>query len=548
LFDEFLKRKDRHMGFKLLSPWAQLRVWWFGLSYRVKRWSAVPIIAGLLVFGGLQWMNYRSAEDRTRHFLEGRKFCVLVPLDGSRQEYLAFVAGQDYEKASISKKVSQDIVRSIEASTKEWFRTYRTTLDPSFVPEKVKFFYYPEGFDDNSYASAFKEAKRRALQEGFEIAGVIGHVTSTSTDNCGKLYADERLPMILPLATASSLTYNLKVMNVPAVLRLPPANDKQSKVVSDFLLQQGALRVTIVKDLTNQTYGEDLIDSFRDDFVRDPFKKLMDPNSVPGPVNAGMILAVVPAGGKSGEPFLHTSISNLKGDALVLFAMTEGTLETLAQARASGFSAKYTILTDGAVDEYLLPRINLITSDQKLAQLSQSRARQTRPLAPSGKVQPVDSTISSSQFTVPYQGELFMTFPLKQPMPDELTGLFRTISEPKNLEMTHAQYVVDAVQIMLTVLHEKVFKPRINRPAKELIAEVFNKWQKDGQINEVSFTYDKQRVYDLDPFGSSTNMEFHLFHAKLLPVEGDKSTAQVKSVQWEHDKDRCPVEHKFASP
>jgi hypothetical protein len=501
----------------------------------IKRFKWLALISLLLALSGFGFNIYRLNKESKLEAQEikqaQRKFRILVPLFASNQEYLNYMkleSGKKYQAESFSRKVSSDTVKAVEASMSAWLKSPLVTVTGArFREDKIDFYFYPEGSDNDSYKRAFYKAMKEAEIQGYEVVGIIGHVTSTVTQACGEIYKEYAkenkttpVPMILPLATATSLTYALSLNDGPAVLRLPPANDKQAELISHFLLNKGATRVTIIRDLSNTVYSNDLIGSFHTHFVDQPFrnKSLLEQLES----KHGQILAIVPVGGESGEPFLHTSVSNLKGDALLLFAMTEASLETIAQARAAGITASYTILTDGAIDEHLIPRANAL----------------------------VYSQASSRVGIIPASNMLYLTFPLETPLPEKLKEVLSEVPErfsnlnsvdpddPKNLSMTHAQYVVDAVQIALTIIFRDIIQAKNSQDGKDVLSNTIKSWQDKRKVEGIPFSYDKTRIYEIDAFGNSTNMRYHLFRAKL-PGKIDKAKLNLKDIKWFHDTGNC---------
>lgn len=520
--------------------------WW---SHRIallwsKTWGkivAVGVIVGIVASGiGLVVFLKSNLQEAERAKQSQRKFRVLVPLLASSQEYLRFMElalGERYDEEKYSKKVSRDFLNAIKASADYWFAEYKPVNESFFNKERVDFYHFPEGYDKETYKQAFERALLQAMHDNTEVVGVIGNVTSTVTQEYGKLCGGRetspgiqeygklhegnvRFPMILPLATATNVTHQLINNGVPAVLRLPPANEKQTKLISDFLLNQpgkAAVRALIVKDLTNLVYSTDLVDSFRTHFVLNPLEtaqniKILAPGAKSS-LPFGRVLGVMPAGGETGAPFLYPAIDRLQPDALLLFGMTECALETLLQARASRLQSKYTILTDGSVDEYLIPRVVGILSQDQIK-------------------------------------SIYLTFPLETPEHPCVKPVMSGLEEKdrRNLDMTHAIYVIDAAQIMLTVLEEKIVRQHDPRPASVSVAETIDKWRKDAERNRTKSIDIKfpcsDRKYIIDQFGNTTNIEYHIFRADFSKKSGIKGTINQVDVQWKHHE-KCPCfDHK----
>lgn len=493
--------------------------------------AAVAGLTGLTAFGLIFFLGDRWQAQR--------KYRVLVPLYAGNQEYLDFIGKYNgrFPISEFQRKVSIDTLYALEAGKSAWFRQY--PQDKNLKSENFDFYYFPEGYDEPSYKAAFEKAMSVADEEDVEVIAAIGHVTSTATKAYASFYGKQRLPLIMPMATATDLTNYLRgTWRVPAILRLVPTNAKQSELLSSFLLNNGAYRVIIAKDLSNPAYSGDLVEGFRTHFVTQPFeiqrKKKPADNRPMFLVNHGEIVAVIPAGGESGAPVTYPEIKEMTSDAFVMIGMTNFSLETLAQARASSVNAKFTVFTDGAIDEDLLPRVNSLLSD----------ANKNRRII---------------RDRIPVKGIIYISFPLDEPMPKQLEEkIFNQFHEwggpPRNLAMTHSLYVVDAAQIVLQLIKGSVADQGYSlfASARGAVADKIEEWNKKNVTSENFSTYDPQRKYKLDTSGNALNIEYHLYRASLPGVtERDiKEFADDKtkgyaikrwaSIAWVHDE-ACPA-------
>jgi hypothetical protein len=445
----------------------------------------------------------RKKQEREHKKQWGRKFLVLVPLYAKNREYLKFVqTGEWSERDDFSQKVSNDVSLAIDAAQHYWIDTKRTDTDRVDTDGfELKFFRFPEGYDDVTYEKAFQKAAEYAAKNGYEIAASIGHVTSTVTKKYGPFYAQRKIPLIMPLATATDLTDHLVSSDgVPAVLRLPPSNIKQAELISRFLLRNNAFNTLVIKDLSNPAYSDDLVEGFRNSFVIGPFADKQKGNQRPSKEELfslgrfGRIFGVIPTGGETGEPFLRPSLKGRHWDALVLFGMTEFSVETLTQAWAENISARYTIISDGAVDEYLLPRLN--------------------------------GLIGSGEH------DILLAHPSDERLPSRLSPVLAQLDDDKkySLEMTHAQYVVDSALFVLESIYGAVRKGNDHRPASEIVVSDIRKWI--GQKSTPRAIYDPRWAYTLDSSGNSENRDYHLYRAKLTGHSGT-----LREVDWVHAKD-----------
>lgn len=480
-----------------------------------------------------------------------RKYLVLVPLYASSQEYLEFIGQADghFPKASFKRKVSLDTLYSLEAAKSAWFA--QTPKDKYLSPDNFQFYYFPEGYDTDSYSAAFHKAIETAKKDGFEVVGAIGNITSTATKAYGSLYSEQGLPLILPMATATNLADYLRGTCHLSILRLLPSNDKQAEMISNFLIEQHAFRVIVAKDLSNPAYSEDLVEGFRAHFVTRPFELQRKQNQIGLPmylVDSGQIVAVLPTGGEYGAPVAYSGLKEMNANALVMVGMTDFALETLAQARASNLAAKFTIFTDGAIDEDLLPQVNRLISDQPTSSQSQRKSKRA---------------VQNHDKRVPIDGAVYIAFPLEDKMPSALYEnvfkdfhvLDRELGGQRNLEMTHALYVVDSAQIMLTILRESVADQSYSwfQKARTPIGKTMEDWNAKKATESRFSCYNSGRSYAFDGGGNAVEIDYHLYRATLPGVkDGDlnrfmdqKTRDQQRdywsAINWVHDNS-CPVE------
>ncbi|HVE58592.1 MAG TPA: hypothetical protein VNB22_17290, partial [Pyrinomonadaceae bacterium] len=407
--------------------------------------------------------------------------------------------------------------------------------------------------DDTSFEKSFNHAVDIVKGQGREIVGLLGNVSSTSTLTYGKFCSrnykpmannfsinqnvdgnvnnnqivtgnannnqnansntgknteaeNDGIPMFLPLATATSLIKNLDLKNVPAVLRLPPANDKQAENISSFLLKGGVFKTVILKDLTNETYSTDLIENFRENYVQ---KHLSG-----GTPDFGEIVGTIPIGGKETSPFLYSALSG-EGTGLVIAGMTNSAIETLAQAKASNSNFNAIILTDGAVDEYLGKRIKKIRNEDDLKNLYLS----------------FPSPCSLDKALEKYIG-------------DEPT------LKPDDFKFTHALFVADGVYIIISELNDKIVQDR-NKTGNKILIDFINGLKEKAEKSEndwkdknpdkpenpasksvsigtkLPFTEISKRDYLIDKFGNNTNAGYFLFkldsNSNWKPVDDNQS-------------------------
>lgn len=445
-----------------------------------------------------------------------RKYRILVPLQANSSEYSAFAQkeGNTTFEGRYTNKASQNIREIVEAAKKQW----RNDPIAKAVQDEddIDFYCFPEGNEGEteSYERAFKHALRAAEAANREVVAVLGNVSSTSTLRYGEFCGKHRIPMILPLATATNLIHELEVLKVPAVLRLPPPNDKQAKVVSDFLLQQKNIQNTVVvKDLTNEAWSEDLVENFRENYVQKP---LSDANAREAG-KFGHIISVVPVGGAETQPFIYPILGSLKEeDALLIIGMTNASVETLTQAKTSKASYTYTILTDGAVDEYLDTQILSIQGEQALP-------------------------------------NLYLAFPIPCVMPEALKDYIEVEPNLKidDFKMTHALYVADGAYIIMSMLNNGL-KTTPNASGRQIIIDAINKLKSDAKRTEddmkarnempkepigqpisieLPFNGADKRQYKIDKSGNNINASYYLYNIVAQLPTGKRT------LDWRRAKD-----------
>jgi hypothetical protein len=508
----------------------------------------VELTAGILV--GLIATLLSVSSFFYRHLQRDRKYRVLVPMYASRQEYLDYI---NHDLPTVQRKVARDILASIESAKRAWFQGNSHLLPQNFNEDSVDFYCYPEGFDQESYENAFKKALYTSIKEKYDVIGVIGHVTSTVTRACGPLYAKRGLPIILPLATEKYLAAQLKrSYKVPGVIRLVPNNSKQAERISKFLLEREAYRAIIVKDKGNTAYSDDLVESFRYYYVRRPFEQGTERNNTTKlySVNHGRILSVISAGGEDERSIVNSVIENQQVDALIVVGMAESCLDILAQAREVGLKARFTLLTDGTVDEYLLPQFNRLINDQTQDRTNggshqkteiESLDRSVEAPSDQAPLHEQSEAIDNGQSRPGKPHRIYTVFPIDEPMFDKLSEqVLNDNAKGRSLKMTYSLYVVDAVQIFLTVLFKDVVKASYPfwKPPKAYIADTFNNWA--SKPAPVNLTYDSSRVYKFDQYGDCEDIEYHIYY---VDIDGALPARPGDEPKWKHDHEECRAEH-----
>jgi len=470
--------------------------------------TIILALYGLYEIGKNIWGYFDESNQQER---ANRRVRVLVPLLATQEEFLKFMhmeekRGLKYSSQyKFSKKVSRDVMNSVTSAAQSWFAVHRTQ-QVGLSDDKVDFYFFPEGHDEVSYKRALTKAIKESLFDGFEIASLIGNVTSTATVEYGKLVGGLKegickeiqvlnetcgpFPMILPMATAANVTQTLRSNGVDAVLRLPPDNKQQAKLIAESLLRRSnkpIQKCVIVRDLSNKQYSNDLYENFQAAYVKEPLDASQKTNNSTEngkQVSWGTILTSIPSGGEQGNEPIFATIEKQTPEAVLVFGMTEVSLDTISQLRVSKFKPTVAILTDGAVDEYLQPQI--------------------RPI-----IDPRSKT------------ELYLSFPLDEPNPSSVEEITKTLplEDKRNLEMTHAMYVIDSVYIVLTLLDEGIFKQKRLEVTSKMMTDQINALYKDGSKN-IGIAVPSKVAYAFDVFGNSTGLDYHLYRVCFSDLPG----------------------------
>ncbi len=469
---------------------------------------AVPVVIGFLL-SAYNWATTKP----TPPF---KKYRVMVPLQANSSEYSAFMQTEGPDatfEGRYTNKASQNIREIVKAAKKQWFADPNVNRAALPTSDDIDFFSFPEGHEGEkeSYERAFHHAIKAAKDAQREVIAVLGNVSSTSTLKYGEFCGKYKLPMILPLATATNLLHELGVRKVPAVLRLPPPNDKQAKAVSDFLLQRDIQQTVVIKDLTNDAWSRDLVDNFRENYVQRP----LSDQEARKAGKFGQIISVVPVGGPETQPFIYPILSGSEQDALLVIGMTNASVETLTQAKASKANFTYTILTDGAVDEYLDTQIISIQGKESLH-------------------------------------NLYLSFPVPCVLPEALKSYIDVEAGLKvaDFKMTHALYVADGAFIIMSMLNNGL-KDNADASGRQIIVDAINKLKSDAKQSEdermargepqrdpvgqliilpLPFNSSENRKYVIDKTGNNTNASYYLFNI----VAG--SSAGRTAIDWKRAK------------
>jgi hypothetical protein len=157
---------------------------------------------------------------------------------------------------------------------------------------------------------------------------------------------------------------------------------------------------------------------------------------------------------------------------------------------------------------------------------------------PRPEQEPISPSEQESKRAAKYK--IYMPFPLECPLPERLQSVLKKVLNKRNLEMTHAQYVVDAVHIILTILYENVVTAdyKQTKNARKIIGEIMDDYVSHDQI-PVMFKGDA-KPYGLDNYGSCNSVDYHLYSVELPGDLADLKNEDLEKAKWDHDKD-CPT-------
>lgn len=207
--------------------------------------------------------------------------------------------------------------------------------------------------DDRGDVEVARRHARDAAEDS-DVIAVIGHFSSSVTSDVLSIYCDEDvdLPLIMPVPTATHITYSARNIGCSASVRLPPSNQLQGQQLAELVRHieehhdhnehDGTTRyIALFRDQNNAEYSNSLGREFASALSADSsinYKLAID-IAVSGP-NGGLIVT--------------DTIAQYDGmNIWVIAGMTPAVLQTLRQASALGILPDHVILTDGAISEQL---------------------------------------------------------------------------------------------------------------------------------------------------------------------------------------------------
>jgi Periplasmic binding protein len=220
-----------------------------------------------------------------------------------------------------------------------------------FINKKI----FPAFRSDGGDVELAKRFARAAVDDP-QVAAIIGHLSSTVMAATLDIYLDSDLPVIMPVPTNPAFTEAADKSKNRNLIRLPPTDDVQAQVASEFILSRNRKRVAVIKDADNSTYSEYLSRKF--------ISTMRD--AVPQGASGPRIVYVSAVGGIVAEEYLPPIFDSLKIDAIFFAGSTDNALtfiETMLAARGDSDSFPLILMTDGVVDSNFLKRLSRVPQD-----------------------------------------------------------------------------------------------------------------------------------------------------------------------------------------
>ena len=401
------------------------------------------------------------------------KVTILVPVQGDARPD----AGPD---EPYQDKISNDVLHTIRNACLAFEDEHR---DIPWLRDNIVFRDYVEGKDkDERIATAEKQIKM-AANDGRPVVAVIGHTTSQATLDAAPAYARHQLPVLMPYATRTGIAAEVCQVTsdkerVPRALSFPPSNKVQAKSIAAFLMKpsRGVHSVVLFRDAANHAYS--------DDCGSELLKILESDTSGPGNTPRVEIVGDIAVGGADGHWYVSQDVVNARADAFVVIAMTKPSLEIVRQVARSDPRGwpKMIVLTDGAIDDNLIPRIT-------------------------PAVKTPDSTINveGREVAKPFP-RVFIAFPESDVQPGGYELVFTT---PKAggkpvTGLSHAAYLADCIYLAYSTAAAILKKGRVKDAPHTFVDALDSsiKWGKNGGSILADALVSKKRAYFFLPTGA----------------------------------------------
>jgi hypothetical protein len=281
-----------------------------------------------------------------------KKVTILVPVQGD---------GRPHEPGG--ERFQDKISNDIDQTLKDAKLAFQNTHSDWHGYQAVEFQVYLEGRDKEERLRIARDQILSAAARKAPVVAVIGHTTSQVTVETAPVYAEFGISVLIPYATKTGIAEDVTRpladgRQVPRALSFPPSNRAQANSIAEFLHNQKDAKgqpdpvrsVLIFRDAANRAYSDDC----GNELVR-----LLenDPTSKGGPPVE--IVADISVGGDIGRWYYTRETATAKADAYIIITMAKPSLEIVRQVVRSSTSSwpKLIVLTDGAIDDYLVPRI-----------------------------------------------------------------------------------------------------------------------------------------------------------------------------------------------
>lgn len=461
----------------------------------VPRWLwlvvGAPLILGLL--GNWIWAQWPS-------WVGVEKVTVLIPVQGGVKP------GPYNPKEPYEQKISNDIATTIENARLE-FEVRNADVDRT----RFEFLHYVEGTDADERRRIAREQVQRAAAAGRPVVCVIGHTTSQATLDAAPVYAEFKIPVLMPYATKTGIAEDVARLRVdgcsiPRALAFPPPNKTQAESLARFLRHHKIRSVIVFRDATNRAYSDDCAN----ELVR-----LLEVD-VPADAQPIEVIGDVAVGGTSGQWYVTDAVKAANADAYVVVAMTKPSLEIVRQVTRSAATPKFILLTDGAIDENLIPRIaGSITATTK-----RTRANGAARLPES-----VDETTLSGP-------PVYISFPESEVRPLGYDKIFARDKERSIKGLSHSAYLADAVFLAYGVAAGALRNGATSRRVRAIyvreLDRVMNRSDAGGSILG-AFSANGERIYKFDTSGSRTaGTEYTIYRIDPTTAGNETSQGYVK--------------------
>ncbi len=320
--------------------WSTLNTW-FNRHTRLRK---ILYGVGTLAILPLFWAFLADViKPKIISMLSVERVTILMPVQGDPRP-------TDESNLPFEDKISNDIVQTL-SNAKSAFDLKNQVRD-----EKVKFVTYPEGRNADERLQIARAQIAQAASEKRPVVAIIGHTTSQATLDTSSVYADNGISVLIPYATKSGIAEEVSRpgangKRVPRALAFPPSNKSQAKSIADFLRDRGARSIVVFRDAANRAYSDDCANEL---------VKILENDATADGKNPIEVVADVAVGGEFGRWYNTQDVTLANADAYVIISMAKPSLEIVRQVVRSPFPTwpKFIVLTDGAIDDYLVPRIS----------------------------------------------------------------------------------------------------------------------------------------------------------------------------------------------